>query len=74
MKSFEHKISSLNDFEKLCLPIAVFEADRTYKPMQTSPPIISLQKQKSAPFGGDELKFIQNRDWFWACFNSKTTI
>lgn len=55
MKSFEHKILFLNDFEKHCLSMALSEAEQTYKPLQTAPPIISLQKQKSAPFGGDQL-------------------
>lgn len=55
MKSFEHKILFLNDFEKELLSIVLFEAEQAYKPLQKSPPIISLQKQKSAPFGADQL-------------------
>lgn len=55
MKSFEHKILFLNDFEKQCLSMTVSEAEQSYKPIQNSPPIINLLKQKSVPFGGDQL-------------------
>jgi AraC-like DNA-binding protein len=55
MHFFEHKILFLDDFEKQCLSLAISESEKVYKPMEITPPVIHMQRQKDAPFGGEQL-------------------
>lgn len=55
MKSFENKILFLDDYEKNCLKNVINEAQRSYKSLEKSPPLIHMIKREDAEFGTDQI-------------------